>query len=49
MCTRNAHKWSFVHFVFCAVLKKRPVVPSAGKGRPPRSDAPLDPQPQPQA
>jgi len=38
-----------VHFVFCAVLKKRPVVPSAGKGRPPRSDAPLDPQPQPQA
>jgi len=25
------------------------VVPSAGKGRPPRSDAPLDPQPQPQA
>ncbi len=24
-------------------------VPSAGKGRPPRPDAPLDPQPQPQA
>jgi hypothetical protein len=39
---------SFVHFVFCAVSEKRPVVPSAGKGRPPRPDAPLDPQPQPQ-
>jgi hypothetical protein len=24
-------------------------VPSAGKGRPPRPDAPLDPQPAPQA